>query len=91
MKMNLPVFKDEDMKDILTYQSWHWDLMLYHHTGCQDHTLLLYAIPSQQGSLGELVRSLGTDITLNDVLTVLDENYNNVKALDSLNPELFQL
>ena len=31
------------------------------------------------------------DITLNDVLTILDEHYNNVKALDALNQELFQL
>ena len=30
MKINLPVFKDEDMKDAITYQSWHWDLMVYH-------------------------------------------------------------
>ena len=31
------------------------------------------------------------DITLGDVLTILDEHYNNVKALDALNQELFQL
>ena len=31
------------------------------------------------------------DITLDDVLTILDENCNNVKALDALNQELFQL
>ena len=31
------------------------------------------------------------DITLDDVLTSLDEHYNNVKALDALNQELFQL
>ena len=31
------------------------------------------------------------DITLDDVLTVLDEHYNNVMALDALNQELFQL
>ena len=37
------------------------------------------------------MRSLGTDITLDDVLTILDEHYNNVKALDALNQELFQL
>ena len=37
------------------------------------------------------MRSLGTDITLDDVLTILDEHYNNVKALDTLNQELFQL
>ena len=35
--------------------------------------------------------SLGTDITLHDVLTILDEHYNNVKALGALNWELFQL
>ena len=32
-----------------------------------------------------------TDITLDDILTVLDEHYNSVKALDALNQELFQL
>ena len=31
------------------------------------------------------------DITQDDVLTILDEHYNNVKALDALNQELFQL
>ena len=31
------------------------------------------------------------DITLDDVLTILDEHYNSVKALDVLNQELFQL
>ena len=90
MKINLPVFKDEDMKDAVTYQSWHWDLTVYNCTGCQDCTLLPYAICSLQGYPGELLRNLGTDITLDDVLTILDEHYNNVKALDALNQELFQ-
>ena len=31
------------------------------------------------------------DITWDDVLMILDEHYNNVKALDVLNQELFQL
>ena len=31
------------------------------------------------------------DITLDDVLAILDEHYNNVKALDALNQEPFQL
>ena len=31
------------------------------------------------------------DITLDNVLTILDKHYNNVKALDTLNQELFQL
>ena len=46
MKINLPVFKDEDAKDAVTYQSWRWDLMVYQHAGCRDHTLLPYAIRS---------------------------------------------
>ena len=56
-----------------------------------DHTLLPYAIRSLQGYPGELVQSSGTDITLDDVLMILDEHYNNVKAHDALNQELFQL
>ena len=29
MKVNLPIFKDEDAKDAVTYQSWRWDLTVY--------------------------------------------------------------
>ena len=91
MKINLPIFKDEDTKDMVTYQSWRWDLTVYRHAGCRDCTLLPYAIRSLQGYPGELVQSSGTDITLDEVLTILDEHYNNVKALDALNQELFQM
>ena len=91
MKINLPIFKDEDAKDAVTYQSWKWDLTVYRHTGCRDCTLLPYTIRSLQGYPGELVWSSGTDITLDDALMILDECYNNVKVLDALNQELFQM
>ena len=91
MKINLPVFKDEDGKDAVTYQSWRWDLTMYWCAECRDCTLLPYAIRSLQGYPGELVWSSGTDITLDDMLMILNEHYNNVKALDALNQELFQL
>ena len=91
MKINLPILKDEDTKDAVTYQSWHWDLSVYHCMGCWDCTILPYAIQSLQGYQGELVRSSVIDITLDYILTILDEHYNNVKALDALNQELFQL
>ena len=81
MKINLPIFKDEDAKDAVTYQSWRWDLTVYRHAGCRDHTLLPYAIRSLQGYPGELVWSSSTDITLDDVLMILDKHYNNVKVL----------
>ena len=29
MKINLPIFKDKDAKDAVTYQIWRWDLMVY--------------------------------------------------------------
>ena len=64
---------------------------MYRCAGCRDCTLLPYTIRSLQGYPGELVWSSGTDITLNEVLTILDEHYNNVKALDALNQELFQM
>ena len=74
MKINLPIFKDEDAKDAVTYQSWRWNLTVYRHASCRDHTLLPYAIRSLQGYPGELVWSSSTDITLDDVLTILDEH-----------------
>ena len=88
MKINLPIFKDEDAKDAITYQSWRWDLTVYHHVECRDCTLLPYAL---QGYSRELVQSSGMDITLDDVLTILDKHYNNIKALDALNQDIFQL
>ena len=91
MKINLPIFKDKDAKDAVTYQSWRWDLMVYRHAGCMNRTLLPYAIRSLQGYPGELVQSSSMDITVDDVLMILDEHYNKVKALDALNQELFQL
>ena len=53
--------------------------MVYRCAGCRDRTLLPYAIRSLQGYPGY------------EVLTILDEHYNNVKALDALNQELFQM
>ena len=72
--------KDEDTKDAIMYQSWHWDLTVYCHTRCQDCTLLPYTIHSLQGYPREVVRSSGTDITLDGILPIFDEHYNNVKA-----------
>ena len=87
VKINLLAFKDEDTKDAITY----WEITVYHHTGCWDHTILPYLIWPLQSYPGELVRSSGTDVPLDDILTLMDENYNNIKVLDTLNQELFQL
>ena len=65
--------------------------MVYQCAGCRDHTPLPYAIRSMQGYPGEQVWSSSMDITLDNVLAILDEHYNNVKVLDAMNQELFQL
>ena len=65
--------------------------MVYSHVGCRDCTLLPYAIHSLQGYPGDFIQSLGTDIALDDMLKILDEHCNNMKALDALTQELFQL
>ena len=41
MKINHPIFKDEDAKDAVTYQSWRWDLTVYRCIGVPS-----YHIPS---------------------------------------------
>ena len=30
VKVNLPMFKDEKTKDAVTYQSWQWDVAIFH-------------------------------------------------------------
>ena len=59
MKINLPIFKDEDTKDTVTYQSWRWDLTVYHWAGFWDCTLLPYTIWSLQGYPRQLWGALG--------------------------------
>ena len=54
---------------------------MYRCAGCRDRTLLPYTIRSLQGYPSKLVQSSGTDITLDEVLTILD----------ALNQELFQM
>ena len=90
MKINLPIIKDEDAKDSNLPKlevGFNGVLMCR----LQDCTLLPYAIRSLQVYPRELVQSSSTDITLDNVLTILDKPYNNVKVLHALNQELLHL
>ena len=57
------IFEDEDTKDAVTYQSWCWDITVYHHARCsRSHPsplchLFIAKLP------GVLVRSSGMDNT----------------------------
>ena len=91
VKVNLPIFKDEKTKDGVTYCSWQWDIAVFHHSGWDDQHFLLYIFWSLQGLSGDLVRSLGEDTTLNDILLMLDEHYGVVMTFDTLSKELNSL
>ena len=62
MKINLPIFKDEDTKDAVTYQSWRWDLMVYHHvqdveiahSSCMPSGLCKVTPENWYGALGQI-------------------------------------
>ena len=91
VKVNLPICKDEKTKDAVTYCSWWWDISIFHHSRWDNQHLLPYIFWSLQGSPGDLVRILGMDATLTDVLQMLDEHYGMVMTFNALSKELYSL
>ena len=91
VKVNLPIFKDEKTKDTVTYNSWLWDIAIFHHLGWDDQHLLPYVSWSLQGFPRDLARSLGKDATLTDVLQMLDEHYGIVMIFNTISKELYSL
>ena len=91
VKANLPTFRDEKSKDVVTYHSCQWDVAILCQSGWNDQHLLLYIFCSLQEFLGNLARSLGKDATLNVILQMLDEHYNVVMTFDTLRKELYSL
>ena len=89
LKVNLPTFKDEKVKDTVTYCSWHWDVSVFCSSGWDDWHLLPYVFRSLQGFPGDLARSLGKDATLGNVLWMLDKHYGIVMTFDTLSKEFF--
>ena len=64
MNINLPVFKDEQLKDAVTYPTWQWDVAIHRRSECGDLALLPHVYQSLQGFPTELAQSLGKDATL---------------------------
>ena len=91
MEANLPIFKAEKTKETVTYHCWQWDITIFHHSGWDDQHLLLYMFRSLQGFPGDLVRSLGENATLTNILQMLDEHYGMVMMFDALSKELYSL
>ena len=91
VKVNLPIFKDEKMKDAVTYLSWWWDMAIFCWSGWNNQHLLLYVFHLLQGFLGDLAHSLGEDANLSDVLQTFDKHYGVVMTFDALHKELYFL
>ena len=91
VKVSLPTFKDEKAKDTVTYCSWWWDMSMFCCSGLDNCHLLPYVFRSLQSFPGDLVRSLGEDATLCNVLQMLDEHYGVMITFDALCKELYSL
>ena len=91
MKINFPIFKDEKMKDAVTYCSCQWGMAIFHQSGWDDQHLLPYVFHSLQGFMANLAWSLGKDATLSDVLQMLDDHYGVIMMFDALSKELYSL
>ena len=91
VKVNLPTFKDEKAKDTVIYHSWQWELSMFPCFSWDDHHLLPYVFRSLQGFPGDLVRSLGNDATIGNVLWTLDKHYGVVMTFNVLSKELYSL
>ena len=91
VKVNLPIFKDEKMKDAVTYCFWWWDMAIFHWSGWDNSHLLLYNFSSLQGFPGDLAQGLGEDTTLIDMLQTFDEHYGVVITFNALSKEFYSL
>ena len=91
VKVNLPIFKDEKMRDAVTYCSWWLDVVIFCWSGWDDQPLLPYTFCSLQGFLGDLAQNVGKDVVLNDVLQILYEHYGVVMTFDALRKELYSI
>ena len=79
----LAIFKDEKVKDAVTYCSQQWVVAIFCHSGWDDQHLLPYVFCSLQGLLGNLARGLGKDATLSDILHMLDKHFGPIMTFDA--------
>ena len=91
MKVNLPLFKDGKMKDVVTYHSWQWDTATFCWSGWDYQHLVSYIFHSLQGLLDDLAQSLGKNATLSDVLQMFDKHYGVIMMFDALSKEPYSL
>ena len=66
-------------------------MSVFCHSAWDDCHFLPYVFRSLQGFPGDLVRGLGKDATLANVLQMLDEHYGVMMTFDALSKELYSL
>ena len=64
---------------------------MFCHSSWDDHPLLPYVFRSLQKFLGDQVRNVDEDVTLGNVLWMLDEHYGVMMTFDALSKQLYSL
>ena len=90
-KIDLPIFKNEDAKDGITYMAWRHDVRLYRMQGVPDRVLLPRVYRSLQGPPGDLARGLGLNVSLPEMIEYLDQYYGNSLGYDQLMGGLYTM
>ena len=92
-KIELPVFNGDDGSDpsSVSYRTWRFDVEIFRMNDCKEKELLPRVILSLRGQPGEMIRALGTNSTLEQVLSVLDGYYGDVLTADGLVQELYSI
>ena len=92
-KIFLPFFSGENSTDPqnASFKTWRYDVEIYRLQGASERHLLPRVIASLRGAPGEMVRSLGTRVSLATILKTLDGYYGDVLTADGMIQELYTI
>ena len=93
-KMKLNTFRGDPGDDhkAVPYRDWRFDVELYRRQeGVRERNLLPQVVASLKGPPGQMARSLGMDVNLDEILECLDNYYGNVLTYHGLSREMYTL
>ena len=77
--------------DSVSYRTWRFQVAVYQRRGARDADLLPRIINSLRGAPGEMLASLGVDVTVDAILQTLDNYYGNALSFDALATEMYSM
>ena len=75
----------------VSYRTWRFQVAVYQRNGARDADLLPRIINSLRGAPGEMLASLGVDVTVDAILRTLDNYYGNALSFDALTSEMYSM